>query len=141
MNFDANNAKTSLRFGVPSPNRTATRHVRRVIATAPLEFIQPRTCLVEAAATEATTVAAAVVPPGHRLPVPDAAIKHRIKRRVKMFGLSTVELAIVLVIVVILFGVGRLSKIGGELGQGIQSFREGMKGDDTESDGEEETES
>jgi sec-independent protein translocase protein TatA len=41
-----------------------------------------------------------------------------------MFGLSGTELIIVLVIVVILFGVGRLSKIGGELGSGIRRQRD-----------------
>ncbi len=44
------------------------------------------------------------------------------------------ELIIILVIVVLLFGVGRLSKIGSELGRGIREFREGLKGDDEESD-------
>ncbi|MDA1330120.1 MAG: twin-arginine translocase TatA/TatE family subunit [Chloroflexi bacterium] len=40
------------------------------------------------------------------------------------------ELIIILVIVVILFGVGRLGKIGGELGSGIRAFRKGLSGDD-----------
>jgi sec-independent protein translocase protein TatA len=44
------------------------------------------------------------------------------------------ELIIILVIVVLLFGVGRLSKIGSELGRGIREFREGLKGDEDESD-------
>ena len=38
------------------------------------------------------------------------------------------ELIIILVIVVILFGVGRVGKIGGELGNAIRQFREGLKG-------------
>jgi sec-independent protein translocase protein TatA len=41
------------------------------------------------------------------------------------FGLP--ELLIVLVIVVILFGPGRIGKVAGELGKGIRSFRDGMK--------------
>lgn len=41
------------------------------------------------------------------------------------FGLP--ELAILLVIVILLFGVGRISKIAGELGAGIRSFREGLQ--------------
>ena len=49
--------------------------------------------------------------------------------------LGPTELLIILAIVLLLFGVGRLSKIGGELGQGIRAFREGLK-----SGGEEETE-
>lgn len=37
------------------------------------------------------------------------------------------ELLIILVIVLMLFGVGRLGKIGGELGSGIRAFRDGLK--------------
>jgi sec-independent protein translocase protein TatA len=40
------------------------------------------------------------------------------------------ELIIILVIVVLLFGVGRLSRIGSELGRGIREFRKEIKGDD-----------
>ena len=36
------------------------------------------------------------------------------------------ELLIVLVIVILLFGVGRVSKIGGELGSAVANFRKGM---------------
>jgi sec-independent protein translocase protein TatA len=36
------------------------------------------------------------------------------------------ELIIVLVIVVVLFGSGRLAKLGGELGQGMREFRKGL---------------
>ncbi len=43
-----------------------------------------------------------------------------------MFGLGVTELIIILVIVVVLFGVGRLGKIGGELGSGIKAFRDGI---------------
>ena len=37
------------------------------------------------------------------------------------------ELIIILVVVVLLFGVGRIGRIGGELGQGIKEFRKGLK--------------
>jgi len=48
-----------------------------------------------------------------------------------MFGsLSPVELGLILLIIIVLFGVGRISKLGGELGSGIRSFRDGLKGDD-----------
>lgn len=40
------------------------------------------------------------------------------------------ELVIILVIVLLLFGVGRIGKIAGEMGTGIRSFRQGLKGDD-----------
>lgn len=38
------------------------------------------------------------------------------------------ELLIILAIVLLLFGVGRLSKIAGELGSGIRAFKEGLQG-------------
>lgn len=47
-----------------------------------------------------------------------------------MFGLGPTELIIIAVIIVILFGVGRISKIGGELGSGIREFRKGLTGKD-----------
>jgi len=43
-----------------------------------------------------------------------------------MFHLGTPELVILLVIVILLFGVGRIGKIAGELGSGLKAFREGM---------------
>lgn len=46
--------------------------------------------------------------------------------------LGPTELIIILAIVLLLFGVGRLSKIGSELGQGIRAFREGLKSDQEE---------
>ena len=33
-----------------------------------------------------------------------------------------------LVVVLLVFGVGRINKIGGELGSGIRSFKEGLTG-------------
>ena len=42
------------------------------------------------------------------------------------------ELLIVLVVVLLLFGPGRISKTAGELGKGIRSFREGLTGKDDE---------
>ena len=46
------------------------------------------------------------------------------------FGLP--ELLIILVIIVILFGPGRIGKVAGELGKGIRSFREGLSGKEDE---------
>lgn len=40
------------------------------------------------------------------------------------------EWIIILVIVLLIFGVGRLSRIGGELGKGIREFRKGIKGEE-----------
>ena len=44
------------------------------------------------------------------------------------------ELLIVLVILILLFGAGRIGKIAGELGKGIRSFKEGMSGEDKKGD-------
>jgi sec-independent protein translocase protein TatA len=38
------------------------------------------------------------------------------------------ELIVILVIVLLVFGVGRISKVAGELGSGIRSFKEGLTG-------------
>lgn len=37
------------------------------------------------------------------------------------------ELIIILIIVLLLFGPGRLSRIAGEIGKGIREFRSGLK--------------
>jgi sec-independent protein translocase protein TatA len=47
-----------------------------------------------------------------------------------MFGLGIGELLVILVIVLIVFGVGRLPEIGDGLGRGIRSFRKAMKAPD-----------
>ncbi|HVO71629.1 MAG TPA: twin-arginine translocase TatA/TatE family subunit [Aggregatilineaceae bacterium] len=49
-----------------------------------------------------------------------------------MGNLGTTELVLILAIVVVLFGVGRVSKIGGEMGSAIREFRKGLRGDDEE---------
>ena len=38
------------------------------------------------------------------------------------------ELIIVLLIVLLLFGPGRIGKVAGEIGKGIRSFRDGLSG-------------
>jgi len=40
------------------------------------------------------------------------------------------ELIILLVIVLLIFGPGRIAKIAGELGKGIRSFKEGINSDE-----------
>jgi sec-independent protein translocase protein TatA len=44
-----------------------------------------------------------------------------------MPNLGPTELFIVLIIVVLLFGVGRVSRIGGELGSAVANFRKGLQ--------------
>lgn len=50
----------------------------------------------------------------------------------RVLGLGPVELLIILVIVVVLFGPGRLGKVLGELGSGLRSFKDGLNGDKKE---------
>jgi len=47
-----------------------------------------------------------------------------------MFHLGTTELIIILVIIILLFGVGRIGAIAGELGKGIRTFQSGLKGEE-----------
>ncbi len=37
------------------------------------------------------------------------------------------ELLVVLAVVLLIFGVGRIARVGGELGKGVSAFREGLK--------------
>ena len=53
------------------------------------------------------------------------------------FQLGPTELIIILVIIIILFGVGRIGKIAGELGQGIREFRKGLTPDEEKKAAEE----
>ncbi len=48
------------------------------------------------------------------------------------FHFGTPELIIILVIIVLLFGVGRITKVAGEMGKGIRTFKDGLKGDEKE---------
>ena len=51
--------------------------------------------------------------------------------------LGPTELIIILVIVVVLFGVGRIGKIAGELGTGIRAFKDGLQGDENKNKADE----
>ena len=49
-----------------------------------------------------------------------------------MFGLGTTELVIILVIVMILFGAGKITGVGRSLGTAISEFKDAVKGKDGE---------
>ena len=49
--------------------------------------------------------------------------------------IGPLEIIIILVVVILLFGVGRIGKIGGELGKSIREFRKGLEGDEKKPDG------
>lgn len=47
-----------------------------------------------------------------------------------MFGLGHWEILLILVIILILFGAGKLPKVAGDIAKGLKSFREGLKNDE-----------
>jgi sec-independent protein translocase protein TatA len=47
-----------------------------------------------------------------------------------MFGLGIGELVVILIIVMIIFGAGKLPEIGEGLGRGIRNFRKSVKAPD-----------
>jgi len=46
---------------------------------------------------------------------------------VAMFGMGIGELLVVLVIVLVVFGAGRLPEVMGSMGKGVQAFKKGLK--------------
>ncbi len=51
-----------------------------------------------------------------------------------MFGLGPMELIIILVIILIIFGAGKLPEIGGGMGKAIRNFKSGVKDTDQKPD-------
>ena len=52
------------------------------------------------------------------------------------FRMGPLEIGIILVIILIVFGVGKLPQVGEALGKGIRSFRKGQSGEDEEEEKE-----
>jgi len=49
-----------------------------------------------------------------------------------MFGLGTQEMLIILVLVMVVFGAGKLPQVGSSLGKGIRNFKQGVNDTDEE---------
>ncbi|MCC6894381.1 MAG: twin-arginine translocase TatA/TatE family subunit [Anaerolineae bacterium] len=54
-------------------------------------------------------------------------INSELRRGASTVNFGPTELIIILVIVILLFGVGRVGRIGGELGSAVANFRKGME--------------
>ncbi len=52
------------------------------------------------------------------------------------FRMGPLEIGLILVIILVIFGVGKLPQVGGAIGKGMRAFRKGQRGEDEE---EEET--
>ena len=48
------------------------------------------------------------------------------------FRIGPWEIGIILVIVLIVFGVGKLPQVGGAIGKGLRAFRKGQRGEEGE---------
>ena len=53
------------------------------------------------------------------------------------FRIGPWEIALVLVIILIVFGVGKLPQVGGAIGKGLRAFKRGQRGEDDEEEEEE----
>lgn len=49
-----------------------------------------------------------------------------------MFGLGTTELILILVVVLVIFGAGKLPEVGRMLGGGIRNFQKSVRSDEDE---------
>lgn len=49
-------------------------------------------------------------------------------------GLSLAHVLVVLLIIVLLFGAGKLPKVMGDLGKGLRNFKDGLKGEGDDKD-------
>ena len=49
-----------------------------------------------------------------------------------VWGLGAGEILLLLVVLLIIFGAGKLPQIGSSLGKGLKNFRKGLKGEETD---------
>ncbi len=56
------------------------------------------------------------------------------------FRMGPWEIALILVVILIVFGVGKLPQVGGAIGKGMRSFQKGRRGEDVEEEEEAEGE-
>ena len=49
-----------------------------------------------------------------------------------MFGLQAPELILILILVLVIFGAGKLPQVFGSLGKGVKEFRNASEGNDTQ---------
>ncbi len=52
------------------------------------------------------------------------------------FKLGVWEIALILIVILIVFGVGKLPQVGGAIGKGMRAFRKGQSGEDDEEEEE-----
>ena len=52
------------------------------------------------------------------------------------FRIGPWEIALILIIILIVFGVGKLPQVGGAIGKGIRAFRKGQRGEGDEEEEE-----
>ena len=50
--------------------------------------------------------------------------------------IGPMELGLIVLLVLIIFGVGKLPQVGGALGRGVRAFREGKLGEDEDAEAE-----
>ncbi len=50
------------------------------------------------------------------------------------FKLGPWEIGLILIIILIVFGVGRLPQVGGAIGKGLRAFRKAQSGEDDEAE-------
>ncbi len=53
------------------------------------------------------------------------------------FRIGPLEIGLILVIILVVFGVGKLPQVGGAIGKGLRAFRKGQSGEEIDEEEEE----